>query len=278
MSKVIVIAHRKGGVGKTTTAVHLATGLAGMRVPVVAIDLDPQGNLGQFLGMGTAPDVYDLLMARQPERVLAGALVSVGDRYPCLRVIRGDNETKAAELALGSPQASRSLTQALQAVTQIVQSKAQLNGRSPYIIFDTPPGLGSLQVSALTVADYLLIPINPAFASETGLPRMGEEIRAIRERSGRGARLLAILPTRYKQRTLEHQEVLNGLAATFGADKIYPPVRDTVRLEEAPGRGLAVWDYDPKGIGAQDYAAVVKRFLDDMGLLPHGSRRNRRRE
>jgi chromosome partitioning protein len=278
MSKVIVIAHRKGGVGKTTTAVHLATGLAGMGVPVVAIDLDPQGNLGTFLGIGIAPDLYDLLMARRPERVLGEALASLGDDYPYLHVIRGNNETKAAEIALSNPQSSRTLIQALQAIITAVQEKAQINSGPPYIILDTPPGLGPLQVAALTVADYLLIPINPAFASETGLPRIAEEIRTIRERSGRGARLLGILPTRYKKISVEHDEVLEDLAGTFGQPLIYPPVRDTVRLEEAPGRGLPVWDYDPDGIGATDYAAVVKRFLDDMGLLPHGSRRNRRRE
>jgi chromosome partitioning protein len=278
MSKVIVIAHRKGGVGKTTTAVHLATGLAGMRVPVVAIDLDPQGNLGQFLGMGTAPDVYDLLMARQPERALAGALVELPNRqYPYLRIVRGDNETKAAEIALGTPQASRTLVGALDNVIRAIQANFRSNGQPPFVILDTPPGLGLLQVSALTVADYLLIPINPSFASETGLPRLAEVMKTIRERSGRCAVLLGILPTRYKKRTLEHQDVLEVFKSTFGDDLIYPPVRDTVRLEETVGRGRPVWDYDPKGIGAQDYPAVLKRFLDDMGLLPNGSRRNGKR-
>jgi chromosome partitioning protein len=265
MSKVVVVAHRKGGVGKTTTVAHLATGMAAVGAPVVAVDLDPQGNLGEFLGLGTAPDTYDLLMARNPARHLAGALARL-DRYPCLRIIRGDNETKAAELALGSPQASRTLVDALLAVIQAIRAGATIDGRPPTIILDTPPGLGMLQLSALTVADYLLIPVNPSFASETGLPRMAEEIRAIHERRGRGAALLGIVPTRYKARTLEHQEVLDGLAATFGQELLYPPVRDTVRLEEAPGRGLPVWDYDPQGIGAQDYAAVLLRFLRDLGV------------
>ncbi|MBN1955854.1 MAG: AAA family ATPase, partial [Anaerolineae bacterium] len=100
MTKTIVTAHRKGGVGKTTTVANLATGIASVGLPVVAIDLDPQGNLGTFLGIGTAPDVYDLLLARRPETVLAGALTPVGAKYPTLRIIRGDNETKMAELAL----------------------------------------------------------------------------------------------------------------------------------------------------------------------------------
>jgi chromosome partitioning protein len=265
MSKIIVVAHRKGGVGKTTTVAHLATGMASVGVPVVAIDLDPQGNLGTFLGSGTAPDVYDLLMARRPESVLAGTLTRL-ETYPYLRLVRGDNETKAAEIALSSPQASRTLADALQAVIRAIRAGATINARWPYVLLDTPPGLGALQMAALTVADHLLIPVNPAFASETGLPLMAQEIRAIRERSGRGAQLLGIVPTRFKGRTLEHQEVLAELGRTFGEQTIYPPVRDTVRLEEAPGRGLPVWDYDPQGIGAQDYATVLMRFLRDLGV------------
>jgi len=257
---------------------HLATGMASVGVPVVAIDLDPQGNLGMFLGVGTAPDIFDLLMTRNPARLVPGTLVRLGESYPYLRVVRSNNETKGAELALGNPQASRTLVDALQTVIQLVRAGAAINGRPPYILLDTPPGLGPLQMSALTVADYLIIPVNPAFASETGLPLMAEEIKMIRDRRGRGARLIGIVPTRYKQRTLEHNEVLNDLTKKFGADLIYPPVRDTVRLEEAPGRGVPVWDYDPEGIGAQDYAAVLLRLLRDLGIrLKNGNGNGRRK-
>ncbi len=104
------------------------------------------------------------------------------------------------------------------------------------------------------MANYLIIPVNPSFASETGIPKLAEGIQLIRQQSGRGARLIGILPTRYKSRTLEHQAVLQGLASRFGKDVIYPPVRDTVRLEESPARGTPVWDYDPDGGGSQEWS------------------------
>jgi chromosome partitioning protein len=271
-NNVLAVAHRKGGVGKTTTIVHLATGIASLGVPTVAIDLDPQGNLGEFLGLGRASDVYDLLMSRRPERILQETLTAVPG-YPKLRVILGDDETKAAERALGAPESRRTLVSALHGIVAALDALAGENGRLPYVLLDTPPGLGSLQLAALTVANHLIIPINPSFASETGIPKMAEEIQAIRQRSGRGARLLGILPTRYKQRTLEHQAILDGLRATFGESAIYPPVRDTVRLEEAPGRGLPIWDYDRHSGGAKDYARVLVRLMRDVGIRVNGNGR-----
>jgi len=270
--KVITVAHRKGGVGKTTTVIHLATGLADLGLPTIAMDLDPQGNLGQFLGLGAAPDMYDLLMSRHPGRLLSSALMRV-ENYPKLAVIRGDDETKAAERALGAPEASRTLSVALQGI--ITAIKHQSNGTQVFVFLDTPPGLGSLQLAALTVSQYLIIPVNPSYASETGLPKIGEEIQALREKRGRGARLIGILPTRYKRRALEHQEVLGGLRETFG-DLLYPPVRDTVRLEETLARGVPVWNYDPTGIGAQDYARVLVRLVRDLGIRVNGNGKNRR--
>ena len=274
-NKVLAIAHRKGGVGKTTTVVHLATGLAGLGVPVVAIDLDPQGNLGQFLGLSPTGDVYDLLMARRPERLLAETLTSVPN-YPRLRVILGNDETKAAERALGAPESRHSLTDALQRVITSIASLAGRNGRAPYILLDTPPGLGSLQMAALTIADCLIIPVNPSFASETGLPKLAEGIQLIRQKSGRGAKLIGILPTRYKSRTLEHQAVLKGLAQNFGQQVMYPAIRDTVRLEESPGQGRPVWAYDPNRGGAQDYIRVFRRVVQDMDIHVNASASGRR--
>lgn len=266
--KVISVAHRKGGVGKTTTTIHLATGLADLGVPVIAIDLDPQGNLGQFLGLGAAPDVYDLLMSRHPERVLSQMLSRVAG-YPKLAVIRSDDETKTAERALSAPGASRSLDVALQNILNAIER--QSNGTRVFVFLDTPPGLGPLQMAALTVSDYLIIPVNPSYASETGLPKIGEEVQSLRD-SGHNLNLLAVLPTRFKKRTLEHRDTLAGLRSRFG-DLLYPPIRDTVRLEETPGRGVPVWNYDPRGIGAADYARVLIRLVRDLGIRTNGNGR-----
>lgn len=267
MSKVIAVTNRKGGVGKTTTASHLAVGLAALGHPVVAIDLDAQGNLGQFLGLGTAPDLFDVLLARKPAQILHQVMVGLTE-YPSLRVIRSDDETRAAERALSAPESRRGLGVALQNAIHALQHG--LNGSTPYIILDTPPGLGSLQMAALAVADYILIPVNPNFASETGLAKMAEGIKTVRQNGGR-AQLLGLLPTRCKLQTIEHRETLATLRSKFGEDLIYPPVRDTIKVEEAQGRGMTVWDYDPKGIGAEDYIRVLRRFMHDLGLqLPNG--------
>lgn len=269
MNKVLVVAHRKGGVGKTTTVVHLATGMASLGIPVVAIDLDSQGNLGEFLGLGRAPDMYDLLMSRRPERDLGDTLMSVVN-YSRLHVIRGDDETKAAERALSAPESKRTLVTALQGIIGAIGTVSISNGQSPFVLLDTPPGLGSLQLAALTVANYLLIPINPNFASETGIPKMAEEIKTIRQKTGQGAKMLGIVPTRYKGRTTEHKAIMEGFKNVFGESLIYPTVRETVRLEEAPARGMPVWDFAPRCGGARDYAQVLLRLLRDLGIKVNG--------
>ncbi|OQY18263.1 MAG: hypothetical protein B6I35_13315, partial [Anaerolineaceae bacterium 4572_32.2] len=118
-------------------------------------------NLGQFLGLGAAPDVYDLLMSRHPGRILSQTLARV-EGYPKLAVIRSDDETKAAERALSDPQSSRPLSAALQAILDAIER--QSNGTRVFVFLDTPPGLGSLQLAALTVSHYLIIPVNPSYA------------------------------------------------------------------------------------------------------------------
>jgi chromosome partitioning protein len=267
--KVLAVAHRKGGVGKTTTVVHLATGMASVGIPVIALDLDPQGNLGEFLGLGRAPDMYDLLMSRHPERDLGDTLMPVVN-YSRLQVIRGDDETKAAERALSAPESKRTLVTALRGIIDAIANLRTSNRRDSFVLLDTPPGLDSLQLAALTVANYLLIPINPNFASETGIPKMAEVIRTIRQKTGHGAEMLGIVPTRYKSRTTEHRAIMEGFKNVFGESLIYPTVRETVRLEEAPARGMPVWDFAPRCGGAKDYAQVLLRLLRDLGIRVNG--------
>ena len=269
MTKVITTANRKGGVAKTTTVMHLAAGTSALGYRAVGIDMDAQGNLGQFFGLGTAPGMCDVLLARDPRKELPNVLTSVPN-YPNLRLILGNDETKGAEAALSVPGSRRGIGDALQGVINAIQFG--MNGNAPFIFLDTPPGLGPLQMAALLVADYVIVPVNPNYASETGLAKIYEEIRAIQS-SGSKAKLLGILPTRVKPQTVEHREVIEKLKEHFGEDLIYPSVRDTVRIEEAPGRGKPVWDYvpNPKEIGTQDYLEVLRRFAKDLGLrLPNG--------
>jgi len=264
---VIVLSHRKGGVGKTSVVANLVTGLAGLGVPVAALDLDPQGNLGEFLGLGTGPDMRDLLLSPEPARLLREALQPVPN-YPLLRVARSGDSTKNAHEDLAV--LGRQLAPALEGVVAAIGRQAHGNEPASLVFIDPPPGLGHLQVAALTVADHLLIPINPNFASETGIPKMAAEIQEIRRGAGTNVQLLGLIPIRYKRRTLEHKASLASLRESFGEDKIYPAVRDTIRLEEAPGRGLPIWDYAPHCDGARDFARVLIRLMRDLEIEANG--------
>jgi hypothetical protein len=165
--KVLVLSHRKGGVGKTTTTIHLATGVASLGYPVVAVDLDPQGNLGEFLGLGQSDDMCNLLMSPRPDLLVKQTLTPV-DQYPMLKIIRSNDRTLWAERSLSDPAAPRSLAQSLHDIIDAVHALTTSNGRVPFVMLDTPPGLGPMQVAALSVSDYLIIPIHAAFASAPG--------------------------------------------------------------------------------------------------------------
>lgn len=257
--KVTVIANAKGGCGKTTTAVTLATGLAAMGHKSLLIDLDGQpGNATAFLGLDRAPGLHRLLVAELP---LKNCLIAVPN-YPLLRVIPGDEKTLEVNtvLAIRAFQAksispAESLYQALEPLTA--------NG-TLHVILDTAPSMNHLQVAALGIADYLLIPTTPEFASEAGVNQIANFARELQSQ-GRNLRLLGILPVMIDRRTREHLLAIQEMETAFG-DLLYPEIGRTIRLGELPRRGVPIWKHAPSSQAAHDYARVLKRFMEDVKI------------
>jgi chromosome partitioning protein len=254
----ICIANHKGGVGKTTTAVNLATGFAGLGHPTVLLDCDPQHNCTDFLKMQPGPALFDMVVHRTPA-------TSLFRRYKDTRLVVLSSETASTvdlETLFRTPAARLNPATAIRDALKVFQPNG--NGKPVIIIIDTAPSLSSIQISALAAADWLLIPATPEYASETGISALVQAVADLQE-TGAGLQLLGILPTMVSS-TAEHRQTIAGLHAAFPG-LILTPIRRRIAIAEAPGRGLPIWEYDPRPDGAgADYAALLSEIGRRVGL------------
>jgi len=255
----IVIANHKGGVAKTTTAVSIATGLADLGYPTVLVDCDPQGNVASFLGVEPEPGLYQLVVEHRRHVEVIRHLADLG--YPKLGLIPGDEATVDLETLLRtSPRLSP--TTAFRDAFQPFRNGR--NSKPTVIVLDTAPSLSSVQVAALSAADWLVIPTSPEFAAETGIGALVNAVDELRQ-TGAGLNLLGVLPTMVDMRSNEHHQTIIELQEAFPG-MVLPVVRRLIALAEAPREGKPIWSYAPKSEAALDYAAVLKEVITRAGL------------
>lgn len=251
----LCIANHKGGVGKTTTAVNLATGLADLGYPTVLVDCDGQGNVAQFLALEQRPALYELVIQGQPP---AGVLQRVAD-YPLLGVVTGNQDTLEIEDALVRGRRFHTPTALRNALQPFLKAG---NGKPTTIIIDTAPSLSSLQLSALNASDWLVIPASPEYASETGIAALVQAVADLQS-AGSGLDLLGILPTLVDSRSNEHRQTIADLQAAF-PDLVLPAVRRRIAIAEAPRAGKPIWSYDSEA--AEDYGLVLAAVMKRVGV------------
>lgn len=255
-STVITVANHKGGVGKTTTAVSLATGLAGMGYPTVLVDCDPQHNVTDFLGMKPAPALFETIVHRAPATNLIQQY-----KETSLFILPSDTpSTVDLETLFRTPAARLDTTSALRNALSVFYSNGK--GKTTVIILDTAPSLSNIQVSALSAADWLLIPATPEFASETGISALTQAVFDL-QKTGANLKLLGILPTMVDDRTAEHKGTIGELKKAF-PDLVLPSIRRRIAIAEAPGRGMPIWEYDLNA--AKDYAALISEVIRRTGI------------
>jgi len=254
--KITVIANAKGGVTKTTTAITLATGLAGLGHNTLLLDLDSQpGNATVFLGLKRAPGLFNLLVGKRPPR----ECITPVPGYPRLGLVAGDDSTLTVNVVLSSPVQEVPLKDALRHALEPLSRNGPLQ-----VVLDTAPSLSHLQIAALGAADYLLVPTTPEYAAEAGVNQVARVVKELQTQGSR-LRLLGVIPAMIDRRTLEHKKALDEMEAIFG-DLLYPEIRRTIRLGEAPRKGVPIWKHAPDSDAARDYARVLRRFMQDVGL------------
>src|SRR5919108_194614 len=254
-SRVIAFANQKGGVAKTTTTLNLAVAFAEAGLRVLAVDLDPQGNL--TMSQGFNPDeiersMFDVLVHRLPiAEVIEPAEVDLAV---------SSIDLAGAELALASLIGrERALEKAL----------VTIKGDYDYVLIDTPPSLGILTVNALVASDGVIVPVQCEYLSLRGLVQLQNTLTMIRENLNPHVEIQGILPTMFDSRTLHSREAIEILEENFGDLVFKSRIRKTIRYAEAPVKGSSVLAYDPEGPAAEAYRELAKEVLDGAKAREH---------
>lgn len=255
----IALMNQKGGVGKTTTAVHIAAALARSGRRALLLDLDPQAHSTLHVGVELAPEdttLYDVLVRGAP---MAQALRFVREN---LELIPAHTDLVAAEIELAErPDRERVLSQAL----------APHLERLDFCIIDCPPSLGLLTVNALATAREVIIPLQPHFLALQGLSRLLESVTLVRDALNSCLRVSGVALCLYEHATRLAQEVRDDVTrfmqaaapsdAWYGARVFETCIRRNVKLAECPSFGQTIFDYAPSSHGAEDYLALVREIL-----------------
>jgi chromosome partitioning protein len=255
LQRVIVFANQKGGVAKTTTTLNLAVAFKEQGYRVLAIDLDPQGNLTMSQGMN--PDAI--------ERSMFDVLVH---RLPISDVIQ-TAEVDVAVASLDLAGAELALSAMIGRERALEKALVEVRGRYDFVLVDTPPSLGLLTVNAFVAATGVIVPVQCEYLSLRGLVQLENTLAMVREHLNPDVRIEGILPTMFDRRTLHSREAVEILEENFG-DLVYRTrIRKTVRYAEAPVKGVSVLKYDPSGTAAEAYRELAKEVLDGAKPREH---------
>jgi chromosome partitioning protein len=252
---VISFANQKGGVAKTTSTLNLAVALQEKGLRVLAVDLDPQGNL--TMSQGFNPDaitrsMFDVLVHRLPiENVVQKAEIDIAV---------SSIDLAGAELAMSATIGrERSLEKALFPVRSDYD----------YILIDTPPSLGLLTINALVASAGVIVPVQCEYLSLRGLVQLENTLSMIRENLNPHVGIEGILATMYDSRTLHSREALEILEENFGDLVFKTRIRKTIRYAEAPVKGTSVLKYEPTGSAAEAYRELAKEVLNGAKARKH---------
>ncbi|GAA1321949.1 ParA family protein [Leucobacter albus] len=255
-TRIITVSNQKGGVGKTTTTVNLASALARRGANVLVIDLDPQGNASTALGVPHRPEttsVYEVLIG---DATIEEAM-QVSSDHEHLMCVPSTIHLAGAEIELVSMVAREQRLRT--ALTAFLDSSEQ---QFHYVFIDCPPSLGLLTVNAFVAGGEVLIPIQCEYYALEGLSQLLGNIELIQKHLNPGLRVSTILLTMYDARTNLAQEVANEVRQHFPEQTLDAVIPRSVRISEAPSYGQTVHEYDSASIGALAYLEAAAEMAE----------------
>jgi chromosome partitioning protein len=262
--RIIALMNQKGGVGKTTTTVNLGAALAEAGKKVLLIDLDPQAHLTINYGVEPSAEIVSLYNVLIEDRSLLEAIHRAGEN---IALIPSSIDLAAAEIELVSVLGREQIL------------KKRLESAKPdfdYVLLDCPPSLGLLTLNALSVANEVIIPMQPHFLALQGVGKLLETVHLVSRRMNPGLKVAGIVLTMWDAQTKLSAEVVNDLNSFIEAAKGKPlpwanarifksKIRRNIKLAESPSFGQTIIAYDTASNGAADYRALAKEILGMEG-------------
>ena len=254
--RVLALANQKGGVGKTTTAINLATALAAVGERVLLVDLDPQGNASTGLGIqrsAKSGSTYHVLLGdRSMESIIAQSVV------PNLDCASSSLDLLGAELELANLE--RRNFRLKDALEELKQSKP-LYERYSYILLDCPPSLNLLTMNALAAADGILVPLQCEFFALEGLSQLLKTVDRVKASLNEKLEIQGVILTMHDKRNSLSEQVAEDVRSVLGAKVYNTVIPRNVRVSEAPSHGKPVLLYDQGCAGSQAYIRLASEMI-----------------
>ncbi|MFV0381186.1 MAG: ParA family protein [Breznakia sp.] len=262
MGKIIAISNQKGGVGKTTTSINIASGLGYLGKKVLLVDFDPQGNATQGVGANSKKSkltVYNLIMEKYDVAQIRKTI-----QNPPIDVIPADISLAGADLQMIQYESGKE---------ELLKRKLdKVKDEYDYIIIDCPPSLGLLNTNALTAADAVMIPVQCEYYALEGLMQLLLTIRLVQQLFNADLEIEGVALTMFDARTKLSLEVQQEVRKHF-KDKVYKTyIPRNVRLSEAPSRGMSIFEYDVSCEGAKAYASLAAE-IDKQNKQSKGAKK-----